>query len=190
MDHSQLSYDAVEMDAKTTRNRLRLLGLFWAILGVAAIAAAIVATLATMLIFGVLLLLAGVAQLAYVFSSQSSVERSWQIATGVLYFLVGLLLVIDPVSGAIGLTLLIAILFFIRGIMQLALAVTYQRRGHSRGWHLVSGILSLLLAVFITAGWPETGTWVIGLFVGIELLLGGLTMLMTPKALVEKMTLG
>jgi len=190
MNNDQQSYDAVEMDLITSRNRLRFLGLFWAILGGAAIAAAIVATLATMLIFGVLLLLAGVAQLAYVFASQSSADRSWQIGTGVLYFLAGLLLVIDPVSGAIGLTLLIAILFFIRGIMQLALSVTYQRRGQSRGWYLVSGVLSLLLAVLIIAGWPETGTWVIGLFVGIELLLGGLTMLITPKALAEKIDLG
>ncbi|HMB17230.1 MAG TPA: DUF308 domain-containing protein [Pelovirga sp.] len=186
MSNVQQPDDAFEMDSKETRNRLRILGVFWAILGGAAIAAAIVATLTTMLIFGVLLLLAGVAQLAYVFS-QPSEDRSWQIATGVLYSLVGFLLIIDPVSGAIGLTLLLAVLFLIRGVMQLALSVTFQRRGQSKIWYLVSGVLSLLLAVLIIAGWPETGTWVIGLFVGIELLLGGVTLLMTPGAVAEKM---
>ncbi|MFO7812699.1 MAG: DUF308 domain-containing protein [Pelovirga sp.] len=186
MNKSQSSYDAFETDINLSTNRLRLLGLIWTILGVAAIAAAMVATWATMLIFGVLLLLAGVTQLVYAFIQPSS-ERSWQIGTGVLYFLVGLLLVIDPVSGAIGLTLLIAILFFIRGVMQLALFATHQRLGQSRIWHLIGGILSLLLAVLIIAGWPETGTWVIGLFVGIELLLGGITMLMTPGVVARKM---
>ena len=188
MDKKQSSHNAIETETKVSANKLRLLGFVWVILGGAAITAAIVATWATMLVFGVLLLLAGVTQLGYAFIQASS-ERSWQISTGVLYFLVGLLLVIDPVSGAIGLTLLIAILFLIRGVMQLALFATHQRRGQSRSWHLIGGILSLLLAVLIIAGWPETGTWVIGLFVGIELLLGGITMLMTPKALAEKMDL-
>ena len=186
MNKYQSSYHAIDTGTKLTSNRLRLLGILWIIIGVSAMAAAIVATLATMLIFGVLLLLAGTVQLGYAYIQPAS-DRSWQIATGILYFLVGLLLVIDPVSGAIGLTLLIAILFFVRGVMQLALSAARQRRGQSRGWHLVGGMFSLLLAALIVAGWPETGTWVIGLFVGIELLLGGITMLMTPELVEQKM---
>lgn len=188
MNKNQSTNDVIETDINVTRNRLRILGIFWIILGAAAIALAFVATLATMLIFGVVLLLAGVAQLAYAFT-QSFSNRGWQITIGVLYFLVGLLLVIDPVSGAVGLTLLLAILFLIRGGLQLALGATLRRRGQPRGWFLVSGVLSLLLAVFIIAGWPATGTWVIGLFVGIELLLGGIALLMTPEAVTYEITL-
>lgn len=184
MNQTQFPNDAIETSTKKTRNRLRGLGLFWSILGGVAIATAFVTTLATMLIFGALLLLAGFAQFAHALSQPSS-DRGWQFVTGALYCLVGFLLVIDPVSGAIGLTLLIAILFLIRGVVQLALAAAGRRRGQSRSWHLVSGLFSLLLAVFIIAGWPEIGTWVIGLFVGIELLLGGLTLLMTPEAVTE-----
>jgi uncharacterized membrane protein HdeD (DUF308 family) len=41
------------------------------------------------------------------------------------------------------------------------------------GWHVLNGIISLLLGVLVLAQWPVTGLWVIGTFVGIELLFYG-----------------
>ena len=159
--------------------KLRWLGVFWIILGIVAIATAFAATLATMLIFGVLLIMAGVAQLAHAWSDAAP-DRSWGFLTGLIYLLVGSLLVIDPVNGAIGLTFLIGILLLLRGAVQMAMAATGRRFGRPPQWHFVSGLLNLLLAILIIAGLPEIGTWVIGVFVGIELLLAGMVLLLTP----------
>ena len=173
-----------EFNSAEERPKLRWLGVFWIILGLVAIATAYVATVATMLMFGVLLLLAGVAQLAHAWSFPGP-DRSWEFLTGLIYLLVGLVLVIDPVNGAIGLTFLIGMLLLVRGAVQLAMAATGRRFGRPPMWHFIGGILSLLLAILILAGLPETGTWFIGFMVGIELLLGGIVLLLTPSVTIN-----
>lgn len=168
-------------ESGTIRNIwLRGLGIFWLVLGVLAIIAAFAATLATVLAFGILLLLAGIAQLAQAFADRET-DFGWRLAAGLLYGLVGLMLIVDPVGGAIGLTLLIALLFLFGGLLRLAFAFSIGRQGRSTGLHILGGLLNLVLAILIIGGWPETGAWVIGLFVGIELIFGGLTLLFTPS---------
>lgn len=165
-----------------TPSKLRWLGVFWALLGIVAMATTFAATLATMLVFGIFLLIAGIAQLIHA-AFHASADRGWEFLTAAIYSLVGVLLIFDPVGGAIGLTLLIAILFLGRGTVQLAMAISGRHRRRRIGWQLAAGLVNLLLAMFIIAGWPQVGTWIIGLFVGIELLIGGLVMLLTPEAL-------
>jgi uncharacterized membrane protein HdeD (DUF308 family) len=50
------------------------------------------------------------------------------------------------------------------------------------GWMLVSGLVSVVLGVAIWKQWPLSGLWVIGLFVGIEMLTSGLSWLMLGLA--------
>lgn len=183
MDQTLVSNENV--DPQKQRSRLQWLGVFWSLLGVVAIATSVVATVATMLVFGVLLIMAGIAQFADAVTHSSS-DRVWQFVTAVLYSLVGLLLLIDPLEGAIGLTLLIALLFLLRGVIQLATAASGRRWGRTPGWRIVAGVLNLLLAALIIAAWPEIGSWAIGMFVGIELLLGGLTLLLTPDVVIDR----
>jgi len=171
---------AVEESDTIRKIWLRGLGVFWIILGTLAIIAAFAATLATVLVFGILLLLAGLAQLAQAFADRN-VDFGWRLAASLLYGLAGILLIVDPVGGAIGLTLLIALLFLFGGLLRLAFAFSIGRQGRSSGLYILGGLLNLVLAILIIAGWPETGAWVIGLFVGIELVFGGLILLLTPS---------
>ena len=41
------------------------------------------------------------------------------------------------------------------------------------GWALFSGLIKFTLGLLIWLGWPETGLWVFGLFIGIDLLMYG-----------------
>jgi uncharacterized membrane protein HdeD (DUF308 family) len=161
-------------------NSLRLLGSISLVLGVLAIAASFLVTLTTMLIFGVLLIMAGIAQFFHALKFRTP-DRNWEAVSGALYLTLGGLIVIDPVRGAIGLTFIVAILFLARGGIQIAMAVTGRRWGRSPGWHLGSGLLNVLIAIFIFVALPEAGAELIGVFVGIELLLGGLALLLAPK---------
>ena len=43
---------------------------------------------------------------------------------------------------------------------------------------LLSSAINVLLGVLVWRGWPETGLWVIGLFIGIEMILNGWTLVM------------
>jgi uncharacterized membrane protein HdeD (DUF308 family) len=45
-------------------------------------------------------------------------------------------------------------------------------------WVLLDGVVSLLLGVLIWRRWPVSALWVIGLFVGIEMLLNGWSLVM------------
>jgi len=158
------------------------LGVVLAVLGAIAVVAAFAATLATVFLFGVLLLIAGMFQAVQAFLAARWKGFFWHLLLGLLYALLGAILLADPVEGAIGLTLLLAAFFVVGGVLRIVLAV--QRRGQVQtGWFLFGGILDLLLGLLIWIGWPATGMWVIGLFLGIELLFAGLSLIMVGLAM-------
>lgn len=166
---------------KPPRNYLRVLGCLWVLLGCVAIGTSVAATLTTVLLFGVILLMAGAAQLGHALFDRS-LDFSWRFLSGILYGIVGLLLIIDPVGGAIGLTFLLALFFLLGGLLRIALAASARRQGRrSANLHLAAGMVNLVLAMLILLSWPAAGTWVLGLFVGIELVLGGFFLIISPE---------
>ena len=73
--------------------------------------------------------------------------------------------------AALSLTLLLGVSLVVQGAFRIAAALATHADG--RGWLLISGLASLLLGIFIWSEWPVSGIWVIGLFVGIELIFYG-----------------
>jgi uncharacterized membrane protein HdeD (DUF308 family) len=82
-------------------------------------------------------------------------------------------LVESPLRAAAVLTLVLAISFLVGGAARLLFAATHKFPG--RGWVVVSGVITFMLGAIIWQGWPEASLWVIGLFVGIELVFSGCT---------------
>ena len=66
---------------------------------------------------------------------------------GILYLVVGLLMVADPVAAAAGLTLILATAFMIGGLLRIIVAL--GERFHGWGWVLLNGIITLLLGILI-----------------------------------------
>lgn len=151
-------------------------GVLTIVLGVVAIAAAFWATLATVLFFAVLLLIAGIGQIVDATATRYEPGFGWRLGIGILTTLVGGLIVFDPVAGAIGLTLLIATFFIFEGLLRLVLSS--QLIGSGKRWFIASGVLDLVLGLLIAIQWPESGVWVIGLFLGIDLIFIGTVMLL------------
>jgi len=125
-----------------------------------------------MLLFGALLLFAGLAEGGHALIGRGVIFKS-RLFSGALYAVVGLMLLIDPVGGAIGLTLLIGLLLLASGFMRLLVGLSLVRLKMTSGWHLLVGSLNMVLAILILLGWPETGNWLIGFVIGLELLLAG-----------------
>ena len=160
---------------------LLALGILMIILGVVAMAAPVVATIAIQVMLGWLLVISGIAEGIHAFMVKEWRGFLLELLSAVLYLGVGLLLLVDPLKGALALTLILAVFLLVEGIFKIITALRVRdHRGW--GWLLASGIVSVVLGVLIWAQWPASGLWVIGLLVGIQLLFTGWSLVMLALA--------
>jgi uncharacterized membrane protein HdeD (DUF308 family) len=157
-----------------------LLGIALIVLGVIALGAAELATLASVLLFGWVLVVGGVLQIAHAFRVRHSTGFARHLLGGVLSLVVGLLMVGNPVAGALSLTLLLAAFFMVSGIFRIGAALALDLPG--RGWALLGGVIALVLGVMIWRQWPVSAVWVIGTFVGIDMIFDGWSLVMAGTA--------
>jgi uncharacterized membrane protein HdeD (DUF308 family) len=160
---------------------LMALAVLLIVLGVFAIGAPAVATIAVQLMLGWILLIGGIAQGIHAFMVKGWGGFLLELLSAALYLLVGILLLVNPVGGALALTIVLAVFLVVEGIFKIVMALRVRdHRGW--GWLLASGVLSLVLGVLIWSQWPVAGLWVIGLLVGIQLLFTGWSLLMLALA--------
>jgi uncharacterized membrane protein HdeD (DUF308 family) len=153
-----------------------VVGVLLVILGLIAIARPVYATIASTLVFGWLFIFAGIAQIVYAFSSRGAGQVVWKLLLGVLYLGAGIIVLSNILSGAIALTLILGVTIFMQGAIQVFLAFAI-RPARNWVWVLVSGILGIILGIFIWSQWPFNADWLIGLWVGINLLFDGIWMI-------------
>jgi uncharacterized membrane protein HdeD (DUF308 family) len=156
------------------------LGISLVVLGFAAIGSPVVATFTTVTVFGILLLAGAVVELASMIWVRRWGSFFHHLLSGLLYLFLGLILVERPGLGAAGYTLVLAVFFVASGVARIVFALGHRFVG--RGWTIFSGIISLALGVMVWRDFPESALWVIGTFVGIELLFNGMTWLMLGLA--------
>ena len=157
------------------------MGILLIILGMLCIAAPYVPTFAFTIVVGWLLVFGGVMQFIHAFREREWGGRIMEFLWGLLYLAAGLLLVFRPVSGALTLTLVLGIFLITEGILRSIFAFQLKPE-KGWGWVLFGGILGGLLGIMILAKWPETGFWILGLFLGIHLLFQGWGMVMMWSA--------
>jgi uncharacterized membrane protein HdeD (DUF308 family) len=148
-----------------------LLGVALIVLGVIALGAVVIASLATAVAIGAILLVGGVAETTGAFWCRGWSGIFFHLLSGVLSIVIGALFLRAPVDALLALTLLLSRLLFVGGIFKIIAALTY--RFAAWGWPLLSGIIDVILGVMIWREWPASALWVIGLFVGINLLFRG-----------------
>lgn len=146
------------------------------ILGVIAIALPFYATLSIELIIAWILLLGGIVQLFKSISSFKAAGGAVSMIGGIIYIVVGALMLIYPWKGMATLTFLIGLFFLLEGLAKIVFSFELKP-AQNWGWLLVSGIIALIMAGIILYGWPQTSLWVIGLLVGINMLFFGFSLL-------------
>lgn len=147
------------------------LGIFLIILGTVGVASAVYTTFITIFFLGVLLAAGGVAKLIYSFWAQKWSGFFLSLLVGILYLVAGGILLYKPVQSAAALTLLMGWMFIVSGLFKIIASLV--NRFEQWGWVLFSGIISLVLGILVLAEWPEASVWIIGLFVGIDLIIYG-----------------
>jgi uncharacterized membrane protein HdeD (DUF308 family) len=163
------------------RRFFQVSGIVSIVLGVFAILMPYVATLAANLVLGALLLASGLVEVATSFQARRASRVAAGFFLGLLAVVAGLLMLFFPPTGILALTAILTAFLFASGGVKLYFA--WQVRG-STGWLwlLVGGLLSVLLAALIWAGLPDTAFWVLGLFLGVDLIFYGVTLLSTLGA--------
>lgn len=151
---------------------LLALGIVLIILGTIGLGMTFFLTVASMVYFGVLLLIGGGFQIFHAVKATGWKSIILSVLIGILYLLAGITIINNPVAASTLLTLVLGGALIGIGIARMVMAL--QLRGlKSWVWPLASGILEILLGVMIVAKWPVSGLWVIGLFVAIELIMNG-----------------
>ena len=157
-----------------------VLGVILVILGFIAVGRSVSVTLASMYFFGWLLVIGGVVEAVQAFWQRQWGGLFFNLLSGVLYVVVGFMVLGNPEAGAVALTLLIALFFLIAGAFRIIVALTM--RFPEWHWLLLNGAITLLLGLLIWKQWPSSALWVIGLFIGIELIFTGSAWVMLSLA--------
>ena len=149
-------------------------GIALLLLGVLAILAPVIATLTITLAFGWIFLISGMIGLTTTLHARHAPGFRWSLLSAVLGIVVGVLLLLWPVSGAISLTLLLASFFALEGIAMIMYGFEHKREMSGRwGWMLLNGIVDLLLAAIILMAFETSAGLILGLLIGIDMILGG-----------------
>ncbi len=148
------------------------LGVVLVLVGCYAIWAETIATLASVIILGIVLLIAGIAQLIGAFMARGIGHIILILLVGVLDVVVGYIVIQHPGIGALAITLFLAALLIVSGIYRVAAAIWFHIP--QSGWIALSGVLSFILGILLWIEWPSSAFWFMGLVVGIHFIFAGL----------------
>ncbi|HXF28705.1 MAG TPA: DUF308 domain-containing protein [Chlamydiales bacterium] len=160
-------------------------GILFLLLGISAIAMPVLYTLGIDFLLGVLFIVAGVAQ-CYRVMKTWGMQGSWPaLFWSLLSVVTGVVMIARPMIGVLALTTLLIAYFFLESIIKMSMAIRFGS-GSQKFWMVVSSLISLFLALLIGSGLPGTASWVLGLFVGIDLAIFGVMVLALWGALGKK----
>jgi uncharacterized membrane protein HdeD (DUF308 family) len=158
-------------------------GVVMIILGVLAVAAPVIATIAIDIYIGWLFLISGVVGLIALFSADDIPAFLWSLITAALSVALGVLLIWKPLEGALSLTFVLTAFFVVEGVFQIVTSLAYRNLlPGTWSWMLASGLSDLALVAVIVLGWPASGVWVLGVLVGFNLIMSGVAVVMAGFA--------
>lgn len=142
------------------------------IIGILALCYQFIATIFSIYFIGILLLIAGITQAIHSLRIRGFGQTaSWAIM-GVLYIIAGIISFIKPIEASSAITLLLSFLLIASGIAQ-AIGAINNKGFPYWGWWLFSGIITFLLGMLIMIGWPANSLFILGMFLGIDLVFQG-----------------
>ncbi|WP_172329996.1 HdeD family acid-resistance protein [Mangrovicoccus sp. HB161399] len=153
-----------------------LVGAISAAFGILALSNTVLASVSVTILTAILLSAAGVFQIVAGITDQRLGNKIWNVVLGALMLFLGISFWSNPLEGAISLALLVTILIASGGILRMFLA--WQMRKTQYFWAmLVSGAVSILLAALIFADFETLSVQILGIFLGIELLFNGISLM-------------
>jgi uncharacterized membrane protein HdeD (DUF308 family) len=158
-----------------------LWGILLIIFGIVAVGSPFLAAVAVNVLLAWLIILAGAVHLMLAFRAHGAGSLIWKLLVGLAYVFFGGYLLMHPVVGVASLTLVLASLFLVEGVLDIVLFFS-MRLMQGASWVLIDGIITLLLGVMIYMQWPSSAAWAIGTLVGVSMIISGFTRVMLSLA--------
>ena len=137
-----------------------------------AIAVPFIPGLAVVIMIGVVLVVSGVSHIAHAFQCRNWKGVVFELLSGLLYLLVGIMLFTRPGAGLAAFTLVLSILIMMEGAFEIAMSFQVPKEA-GKGMMLFNGIIGLLLGFLIWTRWPVSAVWFIGTLIGISMIFKG-----------------
>jgi len=167
--------EVFKKNAKTVGIIMMVIGFLGAMFPVAA-------SLTTVVFVSWMLLFSGFVVGYFTYKSDAGDWRGWLKA--LIFFGVGIYMLVSPAGGIATLGLLFSIYFFMDAFSGFTLATSFYP---NKGWGIwtINAILSLVMAMIFVIGWPHTSIVLIGLLVGFSLFFDGLALVMGAKLFIN-----
>ena len=169
----------VSHDAATVAEPLRAksgwiiaLGIVYLIAGAVALSSVALATVVSVFLVGVMMLVSGVAEVINAFQVKSWGKFVLWLLLGALYIIAGILTFENPLLTAKLLTLLLGISLLASGIAKIVLGFS-MKAGSSWGVVVLAGVITLLVGLIILAQWPWGSLYILGIFLAVDLIFTG-----------------
>ena len=169
----------IDIDVLTTgmvtKNRKRLMGygILSVVFGFVGLYMSVAMTITSIFIIGIFMLVVGV-----VFAIESFASPAWKgkllnLVLAIFYVGAGVVTMLNPLATAVWFTLYLALFLGMIGLLRIMMA--FQIKSKTRGWSWVAfgGVLNLILGLLVYLQWPNSGLWVIGMFISLELIIHG-----------------
>jgi uncharacterized membrane protein HdeD (DUF308 family) len=162
---------------KGTNNLPIWLSILLIALGIAAIAAPLVSTIVTETWIAFILISAGAAKVIHTFRTREQGGFIWKLLISILYVATGIMLIVNPLSGVVTLTLLLGSFLLTEGVFETILAFRVRPQ---QNWLsvLVNGVVTLALGAIVVFQWPGDSPWLLGTAVGASVVSTGVSRLM------------
>lgn len=156
-------------------------GIALVIFGMLAIAAPGIAAIAVNAFIAWMIVFAGVVHLVLAFHAHRTGSLIWKVLVGLVYVGFGIYLLMHPLIGVSALTLLLATMFLVEGVLDIMM--WWKMRGtEGASWVLMDAIVTLVLGGLIYAQWPSSSLWAIGTLVGVSMIMSGIARVMLSLA--------
>lgn len=165
------------MDSPSRPYKLLLgIGAVLVLTGIFSILVLIVVSVSVAILAGWILLVGGVVQFAHILRQTAGWDRVWRLLLALVTAIAGLSLLLFPLSGTITITFVLVVWFWVSGATKIG--AWWRMRGVEGSWMLgLNGLVSVVSGALIWADLPSSAAWAVGLLVGIELLLCGMSLI-------------
>lgn len=167
--------------AKTMRSRTLidvLLACTLILLGIFILTNSIIVTAFSVMVIGWAAIISGLISLLESFFKRRGARLITGIVSGALLLALGIMILRNPVAGALSLTIVLGLAFFVRGITSVATGIVSPV---GRVVLIAGGLLSVVLGIIVLANLATMTMTLLGILLGVELIVAGATMLATGR---------
>lgn len=162
----------------SSRSVAKITGIIFIILGALSIIYPLYSSLGIEAFFGALFLFGGIFHLFGAFEDKQHAHYLWSFAIGVFFIIGGVYLLGHPVAGLLSLTMVLIALFFVQGMLMIFAGFQQRHITQKWAWAIISGLLTIGIAVILYMSYPVSALWALGLLVGVNFLMFGLSLLL------------